>query len=225
MQSEIDAASVVWYHDRQLRERDWPVMCQGPVPSGVWEAIAANHRYNGLRWREDARTHRLDVPPAEIAAGRRLVERYDQKRGDARDAIDGALLAGLRGIVRRPDARVASATPGAMIDRLSALALQLQQMRVQARCADAEPGHAQACAGKLERLLAQRRDLMACLDALLTEARDGRAYFRRGSLAPLSGVLPHDVPPQDVPPHVLRQDLPTYLPPYLPPRPAHGAHP
>lgn len=211
MQSEIDAASVVWYHDRQLRERDWPVMSHGPVPPGVWEAIAANHRYNGLRWREEARTRRLDVPPAEIAAGRCLVDRYDHKRSDALDAIDAALLAGLRGVVVRPDARRSRDTPGAMIDRLSVLALQIQHMRMQARCRDADAGHVQACTGKLEQLLAQRRDLMSCLDALLADARAGRAYFRRCPRVEAPGVLPDDVPPR-----VLRQDLPPY--------PAQGAY-
>ena len=70
MQTEIDAVSVVWFHDRQLRERDWPVMSHGASP-GVWEWIDANHRYNGLLWREEDRARRLDVPPAEIAAGKR----------------------------------------------------------------------------------------------------------------------------------------------------------
>jgi len=206
MQSEIDAASVVWYHDRQLRERDWPVMSHDRVPPGVWDAIAANHRYNGLRWREEARTRRLDVPPAEIAAGRCLIDRYDRKRSDALDAIDGALLAGLRGVVARPDARRSRDTPGAMIDRLSVLALQVQHMRVQAQCRDADAGHVQACTGRLERWLAQRRDLMSCLDALLAEARAGRTYFRRCPRVETPGMLPDDVPPR-----VLRQDPPSYL--------------
>ena len=83
MQTEIDAVSVVWFHDRQLRERDWPVMSRGGGASGAWEAIDANHRYNGLLWREADRARRLDVPPAEIAAGRRLIDRYDRKRNDA----------------------------------------------------------------------------------------------------------------------------------------------
>ena len=172
MQSEIDAASVVWLHDRQLRERDWPVLSNVPsrLPSQseVWRRIDANHRYNGLLWREEDRARRLDAPPADIAAAKRLIDLYDQKRRDAIDAIDEALLAGLARIVRQPGARLSSETAGAMVDRLSILALGIHHMRAQV----------QACAASLERLVLQRRDLMSCLDVLLAEAQAGRAYFK-----------------------------------------------
>jgi hypothetical protein len=178
MQSEIDAVSVVWFHDRQLRERDWPVMSHSAGASGVWAWIDDNHRYNGLLWREEDRARRLDVPPAEIAAGKRLIDRYNQKRNDAVESIDEALLAGLNHVVCQPGARLSSETAGAMVDRLSILALKIHHMRAQAQRADADEDHVRACTGKLERLLTQRQDLMSCLDLLLTEARAGRAYFK-----------------------------------------------
>jgi hypothetical protein len=180
MQSEIDAVSVVWFHDRQLRERDWPVMSRGGGASGVWEAIDANHRYNGLLWREADRARRLDVPPAEIAAGQRLIDRYDRKRNGAVESIDKVLLAGLHHVVRRPGARLSSDTAGVLIDRLSVLALHIHHVRAQAQRAGADDAHVGACTAKLERLLAQRHDLMSCLDRLLAEARAGLAYFAPG---------------------------------------------
>jgi len=65
-----------------------------------------------------------------------------------------------------------------MIDRLSILALKIHHMRAQTQRADADDEHVRVCTGRLERLLAQRHDLLSCLDLLLTEARAGRAYFK-----------------------------------------------
>ena len=178
MQSDIDAPTVVWFHDRQLRERDWPVLSRASSAPGPWVWIDANHRYNGLLWNEEDRARRLDVPPSEIAAGKRLIDRYNQKRNDAVEAIDEVLLAGLGGVERQSGARLSSETAGAMIDRLSILALKVHHMRSQAQRLDAGEEHVQACACKLERLLAQRQDLASCLDLLLAEAREGRAYFK-----------------------------------------------
>jgi hypothetical protein len=176
MESNIDAASVTAFHDRQLRNPDWPVF--DDAHSGSWTWVAANHRYNGLLWREEDRARRLDVPPAEIAASKRLIDRYNQKRNDAVEALDERLLAELGRVSRQPGARLSSETAGAMIDRLSILSLKIHHMRAQAQRDEAGADHMHACACKLERLVAQRQDLMSCLDSLLLDARAGRAFFK-----------------------------------------------
>jgi hypothetical protein len=176
MQSRIDGASVVAFHDRQLRNPDWPVF--DDAQSGILTWVAANHRYNGLLWREEDRARRVDVPPTEIAASKRLIDRYNQKRNDAVEALDERLLGELERISRQPGARLSSETAGAMIDRLSILALKIHHMRAQAQRHEAGADHMHACACKLERLVAQRQDLMSCLDSLLLDARAGRAYFK-----------------------------------------------
>jgi hypothetical protein len=166
MDSTIAAASVATFHDRQLRNPDWPIF--DDARSGCWTWIAANHRYNGLLWREQDRARRLgksaDASPAEIAAGKRLIDRYHQKRSDAALALDERLLADLARVGRQPGARLSSETAGAMIDRLSVLSLSIHHLRAQAQ--------------RIDGLVAQRQDLMSCLDSLLLEARAGRAYFK-----------------------------------------------
>jgi hypothetical protein len=176
MHDKIDAASVVAFHDRQLRNPDWQIF--DDPQSGAWAWIAANHRYNGLLWREEDRARRVDVPPTEIAASKRLIDRYNQKRNDAVEALDERLLGELDRINRQPGARLSSETAGAMVDRLSILALKTHHMRAQVQRHEAGADHMHACACKLERLLAQRQDLMSCLDSLLLEARAGRAFFK-----------------------------------------------
>jgi hypothetical protein len=167
MHSDIDAASVAWFHDRQLRQRDWPVVSRACAQGGAWAWIDANHRYNGLLRNEEERARRLDVPPSEIAAGQRLIDRYRQKSRDAVERLDAALGAGLA-------ARQSGDSAGAMIDRLSILALAVHRLRIHAQRHDAGDAHVRACCARLERLRAQRRDLMAGLDALLAAARAGR---------------------------------------------------
>lgn len=190
----IDAAAIVRFHARQLRQRDWPIMSHLAVPPGIWHWIDANHRYNGLVWREQDRARRLDVPPADIVAGQHLIARYQQKRGDAVEAIDVGVLAVLGGVERQPGARLSTETAGELVDRLSMLALQMQQVQTQARSAgsdgartahddagntdtdDAADTHIRAY--RLELLSAQRQDAMARFDTLLAQVRAGAAYFK-----------------------------------------------
>lgn len=175
---ELHASSVIRFHDRQLQARDWPVLCHDGARRGPWEWIAANHRYNGLLWLEEDRARRRDVGPEAIAASKALIDRYNQKRNDAVEVLDEALLASLGGIEPEPGARLSSETAGAMIDRLSILALKIHHMRMQAQRADAGPEHVRTCGARVERLRIQRHDLASCLDALLLDARAGRAYFK-----------------------------------------------
>lgn len=178
MLTHVDALSLVEFHDHTLGRAGWPGMEEHDTRGGPWQFITANHRFNCLLWNEEDKARRVDVDSADIAASKRLIDRYNQQRNDAVESLDEALLAELSSIELADTARLSSETAGAMIDRLSILALKIFHMREQTRRDDAAPGHVDLCCRKLQRLIAQRHDLACCLDQLLTEAHNGLAYFK-----------------------------------------------
>ncbi len=169
----IDADAITGFHDACLAGR-------GGTPAGeaVWEWIAENHRRNTMLWREEDRARRTDVPDAVIVQCKRNIDQHNQRRNDAVEAIDDCIQARLEAIEPDPDVRLSSETAGAMIDRLSILALKIHHMRLQTLREDAGDEHVARCRVKLERLVQQRLDLAACLDRLLIEARRGKTCFR-----------------------------------------------
>ena len=189
---QIDALSIAAFHDRNTGPRVWAAQpgCEPLERSWTW--IAVNHRCNCKLWDEEDRASRDDVELAEIAISKRLSERHHEQRSDAVERIDDAILAQLSSIARADTARLSSETPGAMIDRMSVLALKIAHVRGQTRRRDVGPGHLDDCCGALQGLLAQRSDLACCLDRLLTEARNGLAYFKvyRQFMRLKGGIMP-----------------------------------
>lgn len=177
MLNELEALSIVCFHDLALHGQDRDEL-DNIASSGIWQWVAANHRYNTLLWQEEDKARRTDVDPTEIAASKRLIDLYNQKRNNAIEALDEVILGELSDVQLKPGARLNSETAGAMIDRLSILALKISHMREQTERTDVSDGHIEACRQKLERLITQRQDLASCLDNLLSEARQGRAYFK-----------------------------------------------
>jgi Protein of unknown function (DUF4254) len=173
---DVGSTSIRAFHDQRIalgasaRPAD--------PPGDAWQAIAANHRFNHLLWDEEDQARRTDVPDAAIAANKRAIDGYNQKRNDAIERIDEALLARLAGVTPAADAWHNSETAGAMIDRLSILALKVHHMRAQTLRGDATPEHIASCTEKLARLSLQREDLARCLDILLARAAEGRACWR-----------------------------------------------
>lgn len=147
-----------------------------PGTAAPWDAIAENHRCNAALWEEEDLARRTDAPDAEIVANKRAIDRLNQRRNDAVERIDEALLASLPPM--DPRSRLHSETPGAMVDRLSILSLKIRAMGAQAERADAGEAHRAACRDRLARLLGQREDLAACLDDLLRECAAGSARFK-----------------------------------------------
>jgi hypothetical protein len=147
-------------------------------PDSVWAAIEANHRHNSALWAEEDLARRRNVPDSEIAANKRAIDSHNQKRNDAIERIDEALLATLEKVTKRPEAKQNSETAGAMVDRLSILSLKIKAMREQTERKDVDRTHIESCLSKLNLLVQQRDDLAACFDRLLGEAAKGEAFFK-----------------------------------------------
>lgn len=177
MWRELDGLSIARFHDLALDDAR-PDYFASTACFGPWHWVAENHRYNKLLWQEEDKARRTDVAAAEIAASKRLIDQYNQKRNDAIESLDEAILTALGDIEPEADARLNSETAGAMVDRLSILALKIFHMREQTERVDASVAHIDTCRGKLERLDMQRRDLVSCLDNLMEEVTEGRAYFK-----------------------------------------------
>lgn len=178
MLEDLNASSIIDFHDRKLAEADWPTVEIADLRTDVWNRIEENHRYNTLLWNEEDKARRTDVAAEEIAGSKRLIDRYNQRRNDAIEAIDEALLTLLGKVTVAADARLNSETAGAMIDRLSILSLKIFHMREQTLRTDAGKEHVDRCQEKLQRLTEQRFDLGLCFNALLSGAEQGSVYFK-----------------------------------------------
>ena len=173
---DVTPAALRAFHDGRVEKPGWTHE-PAQFAEGAWQWIEANHRCNNLLWDEEDLARRRDVPDAAIAANKRAIDGYNQRRNDAIERIDEALLARLSD-APRPGAWHNSETAGAMIDRLSILALKSFHMREQTLRADATAEHVAACREKLDRLLLQRDDLGRCLETLLAAAERGDAFWK-----------------------------------------------
>jgi hypothetical protein len=184
------AADVIALHDRLLATAGWPGTEPLPADDGLWLWIQTNHRFNCRLWAEEDLARRTMVGDAEIAANKRAIDGFNQARNDATERVDEILLTAL-GLVdaasARTDAplstvpagaRLNSETAGSIIDRMSIMALKVHAMRAQTERRDVDSAHVDSSRAKLARLAQQRSDLGACLDALLADAKLGRAYFK-----------------------------------------------
>jgi hypothetical protein len=178
MLEDLNATALVRFHDAKLAEQDWPIDEPTGSESAVWEWIQKNHRCNTLLWDEEDKARRTDVAADVIAKCKRFIDQNNQKRNDAIEAIDEAILFALQDVMRADDARLSSESAGSIIDRLSILSLKILHMRAQTQRLDVAQEHVAVCAARLQTLREQRKDLGHCLDALLSGAAAGSLYFK-----------------------------------------------
>lgn len=176
MSRPIAAADIIAFHDACVADRNWAKRVPPRFAEGLWSFLELNHRFNNLLWDEEDLARRKDVADAEIAANKRAIDGYNQKRNDAIERMDEVFLS----VLPSPTtgSRLNSETAGSMIDRISILALKIFHMGEQTRRADASAEHIATCEAKLARLREQRTDLAACLEQLLDDCAAGRAHYK-----------------------------------------------
>jgi len=174
--ADTTSQAICAFHDRHIAGQDRSET--GAATEDVWTWIAANHRCNVLLWDEEDQARRTDVGPDAIAANKRAIDGFNQRRNDAIEKIDEALLTRMASIATTPNAWHNSETAGAIIDRLSILSLKRFHMDAQTRRIDVSTELVNACREKLRQLELQRTDLARCFDTLLSLASKGRAFWR-----------------------------------------------
>jgi hypothetical protein len=142
----------------------------------VLALVAAERDCNHRLWHLEDEARRAGAGDAHVAAVKRAIDRWNQRRSDLVERIDEALLASLPS----PDparAEQHSDTPGMIVDRLAILGLKifhLSTLEVRKRAAELD----RECADKVAVLEQQREDLARCLVRLIEDARAGRRYFK-----------------------------------------------
>lgn len=183
-------------HDTTLATAGAPPVGEPAMATGedraalLWQWIGTNHYFNSSLWAEEDLARRTTVSDTEIALNKRAIDKFNQARNDATERVDEILLTEL-GLVdaasaqtdaplaKAPaNARLNSETAGSIIDRMSIMALKIHAMRAQTLRTDVDDNHRASSQVKLTKLLEQRGDLGACLDALIEDTQAGRAYFK-----------------------------------------------
>ncbi len=172
----LKASALGPIHDRALES--WYEQAPDSVDESTDLAsiILAQHFSNFRLWALEDEARRDDVDDAYIAGIKRQIDPWNQRRNDLMERIDQVLLALFEdGDVSR--AALHSETAGMIVDRLSILSLKIRNMGVYA-ARDDDPALERECLDKQARLKVQRSDLLACLEVLMEEFRQGTRYFK-----------------------------------------------
>lgn len=175
-----DVAAIETLHLAALAMPGWPAVPLLCARHPLLTHALDNHRCNALLWEQEDQARRTDVPDSAIVANKRAIDRYNQQRNDAIEAMDTAILEALAAerIAPASDAWVNSETAGSLIDRMSIGTLKVHHMALQAERTDAGDAHRQRCMARLASLTEQRDHLGRCLRQLWAGMLAGRCTYR-----------------------------------------------
>lgn len=159
---------------------DWHRVEPNNPYHGFLHAVCEQHKFNFLLWHEEDVARSPDVGDGRIAAVKRAIDGYNQKRNDWIERLDDFLITELNclGVEPQPGATLNTETPGSSIDRLSILALRLYHMEEQTLRADATIEHATKARDRLAILREQHHDLSQSLGELLDDIFSGHRRLK-----------------------------------------------
>lgn len=176
----IDVSSITDLH--RLTVYRWHRVAEPDSPyQGFLRLVCEQHQCNYLLWHEEDLARDPTASDAQIAAVKRNIDRFNQRRNDRIEQLDDALLQQLsleNAASAGSKLPSNSETPGSCIDRLSILALRIYHMEEQADRTDTDEAHRRAASQKLSVLYEQHRDLSKALRELLDDIFAGRKRLK-----------------------------------------------
>lgn len=192
-------AAIVSFHDAHITAFKAGASFEQDSP--LWQAIAHNHWNNCRLWLEEDEARRDDLGFEHVYRAKRAIDKYNQQRNNAMEAIDAYFYQHVMKI-QNTKAPAHSETPGMMIDRLSILSLKVYHMQQQLERKDVSDAHLQNVQQRLETLRLQRQHLGDCLEHLWQDVTAGLRQFRvyhqfKMYNDPAYGVAKSDCPKAD----------------------------
>ena len=142
--------------------------------------VSIQHQVNFELWHQEDMARDPDVSDSKIAAVKRAIDVFNQRRNDLIEQMDQFLLniINAENVKNNAETEMNSETPGSMIDRLSINALKIYHMDEEIQREEATAVHREKCVAKLSVLREQREDLEQCLAKLLADLSSGEKRLK-----------------------------------------------
>ena len=173
--NQIFSQAIADYH--RFDKVDMPI--DNPYKNGSIEYLLYLKNWiDTVQWHLEDIIRREDIDPVEALKLKRRIDASNQHRTDVVEYIDSYFLEKFKEVTPAADASLNTESPAWAIDRLSILALKIYHMQAEVSRSDASQAHRQACQGKLDILLEQRKDLSQAIDSLLEDIAQGHKYMK-----------------------------------------------